>query len=78
MSIYEYKFFFLFLTKLGLYFLLYYILQFLFLNCKISCSRSGKDDTHVFWYMKAVIDSLEKGADSIFCSKKDTELKLLL
>ena len=63
MSIYEYEFFFLFLTKRRLYLLLYYILQFPFLNCKISCSRSGKDDTHVFWYMKAATNSLEKGAD---------------
>ena len=51
MSIYEYKFFFLFLTKRHLYLLLYYILHFFLLNCKISCYRSDEDDTHVFWYV---------------------------
>jgi len=65
MSIYEYKFFFLLLTKRHLYLLLYYTLQFFPLNCKISCSQSGRNDTHVFWYTKAITDSLEKGTDSI-------------
>jgi hypothetical protein len=73
MSIYVYKFFFLFLIKRHLYLLLYYILQFFLLNFKISCSWSGKDDTHVFCYMKAVTDSLEKGVDSIFLVLRKTQ-----